>query len=173
MKEISLTRGKVALIDDEDFKYLNQWKWYAHKIGRTYYADCTQKINDHFIHVYMHRIIMKPSKGMEIDHIDHNGLNNQKSNLRFCTHSQNMKNHSQHGLKKFVGVSCRALLQKYELKDGTIKYCKNKPRYRARIKNNGIIYFLGSYQTEEEAAIVYNKASKKLNGEFANLNIIK
>jgi hypothetical protein len=50
---------------------------------------------------------------------------------------------------------------------------KNKPRYRARIKNNGIIYFLGSYQTEEEAAIVYNKASKKLNGEFANLNIIK
>jgi hypothetical protein len=93
MKEIKLSRGKVALVDDEDFDYLNQWKWTAHKKKLTYYAVKYGNMKNGIQqHKRMHRIIMKTPDDMFVDHIDHNGLNNQKANLRNCYKWQNQRN---------------------------------------------------------------------------------
>ena len=81
MKQIPLTKNKFTLVDDEDYELVNKYNWY---FGAGY-ARSMEKI-------LMHRLIMKAKKGQMIDHIDGNGLNNQRSNLRFCTHSQNMAN---------------------------------------------------------------------------------
>jgi len=153
MKEIKLTQGKVALVDDEDFEYLNQWKWCAIKNCRTFYAirtgydPCKKTIR-------MHRIILNSPLGILTDHIDHNGLNNQKSNLRICTAAQNGYNKLPIG--KYKGVY-------YNESDG-------KMHIRAQIMHNYKTYFLGYFNTEEEAARVYDVKAKELFGEFANLN---
>lgn len=73
------------MVDDEDFEYLNQWKWTAHRIGNDWYATRGEKKKI----IYMHREILRTPKGMLTDHIDMDGLNNQKKNLRICTHQQN------------------------------------------------------------------------------------
>lgn len=92
MKEIKLTQGKVVLVDDEDYEYLNQFKWYALKNHRTYYAQ--RVIQNNYIKrtLKMHRVIMDTPCGLEVDHIDGDGLNNQKCNLRNCTFAENRKN---------------------------------------------------------------------------------
>src|SRR3989304_2105986 len=89
MKEIQLSQGKVALVDDEDFEMLNRYKWSAMRGANTYYAYT------HIIlesgkrtSIAMHRVIMQTPVGYETDHRDRNGLNNQRFNLRICTHSK-------------------------------------------------------------------------------------
>jgi hypothetical protein len=156
MKEIKLTQGKVTLIDDEDYDYLSQWKWFAQKDGHTYYAK--RNLRSKGVHTYpiMHRVIMNTPKGMEVDHIDHNGLNNQKSNLRNCTRSQNQMNVKPGGESKYLGV--------YYDKKGKYKYI------RAMIRINNKNIYLGVFSTEIEAARVYDAVAKKYKGEFANLN---
>lgn len=109
MKRIKLTRGKYALVDDEDYNFLNQWKWYAFKCGRKtkiYYACRTIRTHkDGKIikrNISMHRIIMTPPRNMVIDHKDHNGLNNQKKNLKICTQIENNRNRKRKN--KYCGV---------------------------------------------------------------------
>lgn len=98
MKLIPLTQGKFALVDDDDFEYLNQFKWLAHLFGKNYYADSGSK-------GLMHRFIMKAEKADIIDHKDRNSLNNQKTNLRKCTRSQNNANRKSAGINKYLGVT--------------------------------------------------------------------
>ncbi len=91
MKKIKLTKSKFALVDDEDFDYLNQWKWHytgTGYAGRKIYPNgrYDQKM------LYLHRVIMQTPVGLDVDHIDHDRLNNQKSNLRNCTRTDNLKN---------------------------------------------------------------------------------
>lgn len=153
MKEIRLTLDKIALVDDEDYDYLNQWKWCAMKIKNYYYAG--RGIHNKNIRhlILMHRLIMNAPKGMEIDHIDHDGLNNQKFNLRICTTSQNQMNRLPIGGSKYLGVSY------------------NQGKYIvAQIRVNGEIKKLGMFKTEEEAALAYDNAAKLYHGEFSNLN---
>ena len=112
MKEIKLTQGKVALVDDEDFDMLNQYTWYGDK-----YAQTTIERKS----VQMHRLIMKTPRWMVVDHIDHNGLNNQKSNLRNCSQSANCKNKiNSHfpspGRGKFI-VDIQGLIDEWNLKN--------------------------------------------------------
>jgi hypothetical protein len=162
MKEILLSQGKVALVDDEDFKYLNQWKWHTStKNNITYYAKRT--VSNRTYH--LHRVILGiTDPKIFVDHKDHNGLNNQRSNLRICTNTENMRNRSsaKNSASKYLGVS--------------IKRRKNKNstyiRWRACISANGNKRHIGQFETQEEAALAYNKEAIKYHGEFANVNII-
>lgn len=155
MKEIYLTKGKVAFVDDEDFEHLNQWKWNADKVGCNYYAKRTYiKADLTRGSIYMHRVVMKAEKGEIIDHKDGNGLNNQKNNTRKCTSSQNNTNKQGRGLSKYRGV------------------CWNKDRnkWKSQIFVNKKEIFLGLFKDEIEAAIAYNKSALIHHGEFARLN---
>lgn len=162
MKEIKLTKGKVALVDDEDFEYLNQWKWQAQKSNKTYYAKRgigISKTNPKHYSVKMHRQIMGVKSYKEdarqVDHKDWNGLNNQKENLRVCTPSQNAYNRrSSKGDSKYKGV----------LKQPKSEYWGAKITVKTRGK------MLGVFEDEKEAAIAYDNAARKYYKEFAVLN---
>jgi len=91
MRKIKLTQGKYALVDDEDFEYLNQWNWYAGENRSGFFAARGEFNGKNMNKILMHRVIMNCEKGKVVDHIDHNTLNNQKSNLRNCTTAENIK----------------------------------------------------------------------------------
>lgn len=99
MKTIPLTKGKVALVSDVDYPYLSQFNWYANKIKGIWYAfrgvrqpKIAKYLYGKIKIIAMHRDIMNPPAGLVIDHMDHNGLNNQRGNLRIVTHSENLRN---------------------------------------------------------------------------------
>lgn len=167
MKEIKLTKGFTALVDDEDYDYLMQWKWHVTSSGSKspmkglYAARGTFK-NKETKTFRMHNEIMKPPKGMVVDHIDHNGLNNQRDNLRICTPTENRRNQRGFSNKKskYKGVLI-----------STDKRGKKPHTYiKAKIKFNGIAFNLGSFETEEQAARAYDKMAFEHYGGFANLN---
>lgn len=90
-KEIKLTRGKVAIVDEEDFDRVNAIKWYAYETHGSWYA--ARKTNDRIRKMLlMHRFIMNPPRDKLIDHINWNGLDNRRTNLRICTHKENRNN---------------------------------------------------------------------------------
>ncbi len=160
MKKIKLSQRKYALVDDEDYEYLNQWKWCVCKRKKTSYAIGLIKINGCRTQVLMHRLIMNTPPIMETDHIDHDGLNNQKSNLRNCTKQQNAWNRQATGSSKYRGVSVYFV---------THKHCISK-YIAAHISVNSKSVHLGHFKTEEDAARAFDQAAKKHHGEFANLN---
>lgn len=94
-KEIKSTNGLIFIVDDEDFDWINQYKWYAWKHGYTYYikrAEWVKGGRGKAISVLLHREIMRPGKGLQVDHLDRNGLNNQKHNMVNCTQAENNQN---------------------------------------------------------------------------------
>jgi len=153
MKEIKLTRGCVALVDDEDFEYLSQWKWYAG--GREGNIYARRSISKHK-KILMHRLIMNTPDDMEVDHRDRNKLNNQRSNLRNCNHLQNMVNREPEGASQYKGVS--------------FAYRRGKKLIVSQIRIEGKSTHIGYFKTEEEAARRYNEKALELHGEFAYLN---
>lgn len=159
MRQIELTRGKYAQIDNEDYEYLSQFKWYAEKkkCGR-YYARRSIITKGVKKGAWMHREIMGPPREMSIDHINGDGLDNRRENLRTCTHQQNMCNRKSRkdSTSKYLGVSWE----------------KSKKRWRAGIAANGKNKKLGRFKTELEAAIIYNIAARKYFGEFARPNVL-
>ena len=157
MKEIKLTQGKITLVDDEDYIYLNQWKWCVQKNRHTYYVIRSQRFPIRKT-IRMHRLILKVKKGEMIDHKDRNGLNNQKNNLRYCTNSENQRNKINIGKSKYRGVS--------------IRNDRGHKRITARITIKGKNHFIGNYKTEEEAALAFNRAAKIYYGDFALFNHI-
>lgn len=168
MKLIPLTQGKFAQVDDEDYEHLSKYKWHLMRLGNGNYAARKLWLKDKKKHITisMHREIMKCEMGDKkiIDHKDRNGLNNQKSNLRFCTHSQNMANRQKkiNTLSKYMGIHFNKDKRRSSLQWGWV----------ARIKINKKRIYLGCFKTEIEAAKAYNEAAKKNHREFANLNII-
>lgn len=149
MKEIQLNKGFVTQVSDEDYEYLNQWKW---RISTKRRAIRTKgKIT-----IYMHRVIMNAPDGMEVDHIDRTPLNNQRENLRLCTRSENTKNYTipKTNTSGFMGVSLK----------------KPSSRLAAYICVKGRLTHLGYFDTAEEAAHVRDCAYVKYYGKFARLN---
>jgi len=158
MREIKITRSLFVQVDDLDFDWLNQFKWYAFKGKNTYYAArwfCNSN-------QLMHRLIMNTPKNMQTDHADRNGLNCQRYNLRICTNGQNQSNKIKWGKSKYKGVCL--VIRKY--KEREYKY------FQSYICHNKHDIYLGCYKTDVEAALVYNEAAIKYHGEFANLNVI-
>ena len=92
-KEIPLTQGKVAIVDDTDFDWLNQWKWYVLNKRPRYYAARSVGPRGKQTRIYMHRFILDPVSGMEPDHINGNGLDNRRANIVACTRSEHAKIH--------------------------------------------------------------------------------
>lgn len=154
MKTIKLTQGQSVLVDDLDYKYLNQFKWYPSIQKNTTYAIRNSKVNGKWITIRMHREIMNTSKGMLTDHKDSDGLNNQRSNLRECSISENSRNKRPYGISKYLGVS----------------WHPGSAKWMSAIQVNGKRKSLGYFDNEIEAAIMYNIAARKYYGEFANPN---
>jgi hypothetical protein len=160
MKKIPLTKGQVALVDDEDYEQLIAHKWYygRGKDRHTGYAHRKQYANGKSMVLLMHRVILGPiPDGMEVDHIDHDGINNTRQNLRICTHTQNQQNHTvrrQVKSSQYKGVS----------------FSTNVGRWRAGIRNNTHWLGLGYYDTEYLAACAYDAAARELFGAFACTN---
>lgn len=168
MKLIALTQGQFAMVDDADFHLLEQWKWQAAKAGRTYYAQRTDRGKTPRGTIKMHRFIL----GLLIDdirlgdHKDHNGLNNQRDNLRICSDSENNANRSRiiNSASRFLGV-----VHKVDKRS-----CVEKHFWYAQLRKDGITHFLGSFPFTESgeiaAAKAYDLAALKHHGNYSNLN---
>lgn len=152
MKEIQLTQGKVALVDDEDFEYLNQWKWHFSKSG---YATRFSPRPFRFV-IHMHRLVMNTPKNLITDHIDGDKLNNQKRNLRNCTVMENSWNQklNARNTSGYKGVHFHNQNQKYQ----------------ARIVVDGKKISLGMFEDIKDAAKAYDAAAVKYFKGFAKLN---
>jgi len=149
---IPLTRQKFAIVDAKDYYYLSQFQWYALHGKRTFYA-CRRKNGKT---IKMHRLITNAPSHLVVDHIDHNGLNNRRSNLRLCTAAQNTRNAapSTGATSKYKGVH----------------WYRDAKKWVAEIYLNRKKYHLGYFTDEIEAAKAYDKKAKVLHGQFACLN---
>ena len=159
MRKIKLSQGKFALVDDADFDWLSKWKWYAAKGRNTWYAGRNVRIpgSKRRTSLRMHRFILGITTTLACgDHINGNGLDNCRSNIRRATHAQNSRNQKirTNGASKFKGVARNKLANKWIAQ---IKF---------EYKNIGLGYF----KSEIKAARAYNKKAKELFGEFAKLN---
>lgn len=159
MKKIPLTQGRFTLVDDADHEQLNQRKWYAYQDRNMWYArHNSQPYENKRLSILMHRVILglRHGDGKQVDHIDGDGLNNQRSNLRICTNTQNQHNRRQRvtGRSKYKGVV----------------WHKQSKRWVAQIRYHPNNIHIGSFDTEEEAAEAYNEKAKELRGEYAFLN---
>lgn len=166
MKKIPLSTGRsgkrpargYALVDDSDFEELGQHKWNMLKSRDIQYAQREIRNADGNVEkVTMHVLLMKPPKGMEVDHIDGNGLNNCRENLRICTRNQNRQNVGamKNNKSGYKGVSWHRATNKW----------------LAQIRANGKHYHLGLFTDPEEASAAYIEACKNYHGAFANLTV--
>ena len=160
---IELTQGKVAIVDDDDFKRFGHLNWhYSHGRAVRRHGPWTREKGGHKGSLWLHREIMGNPEGLLVDHINGNPLDNRKKNLRLCLQSQNMANarkQSRNTSSKFKGVSKESG-----------KGFKNK--WAAYITKNQKRYHLGHFATEKEAAAAYNEKAIELHGDFAKLNIL-
>jgi len=156
MKKIKLTGGKYALVDDEDYPYLNRFKWGISAKG---YAYREVKRNKNSDWLAMHQLVIQGISGCVIIHRNQDTLDNRKCNLFNCG-----KNTLQHSNRKRVGLTST-----YK----GVHWDKQHNKWRASISYDKKKFNMGRYLSEKEAALVYNKKARVLYGEFAYQNIIK
>lgn len=154
--------GNYALVDDEDYEWLNKHKWTAKKSGKTFYAERGYWVEYGKLKcVKMHREILKLTDTKILgDHEDGNGLNNQRRNLRKATSQQNCMNR-----KPYEGASSKYKGVHFDKESRTKKW-------RAILRLNGTPIHIGRFVMESDAAVAYNEAATKHFGEFAVLNAI-
>jgi hypothetical protein len=145
MKSIALTQGKVALVDDADFEWLNQWKWYAYQNRQTYYAARQETVSKGKQRmVKMHRVILEleDDNPTHVDHINHDGLDNQRSNIRIASVQQNALNRTD---------------------SKGVYWHKQDERWIAQVEVSGKHFHIGSFDTEEEATYARSKVMPIVN----------
>jgi hypothetical protein len=155
---LSRRKDKYAIVDAEDYDFLSQWNWtyYAHR--RTFYAKRFAGARKAQKAYYMHREIISTPLGMATDHINGNGLDNRRCNLRACSPVENL-----YGMGKRQGTVSR-----YK----GVAYKKDTKKWFAQIMHHRKHYNLGYYNKEEDAAKRYNEVAVQMFGEYARLNII-
>jgi hypothetical protein len=158
MKRIPLTKGQFAIVDDKDFEWLGQWNWYAQNVGSSFYAARRERRSESRTRrglLYMHRAILFPDKGMLVDHVNHNTLDNRRGNLRICSHVGNARNR-----RPSTGSLTKCVRQHPETK-----------RWRAEITVQDIGIHIGFYRKRREALRAYDAAASVVFGEFAFKNL--
>ncbi len=158
MKEIPLTQGYVAIVDNEDYEELMRWKWYAAiQESQPVARRNTRKAEGGKRRVVlMHRQILRALPGEDVDHANHTTLDNRRSNIRRCTPSQNQGN-------RCKSTGCSSRFKGVRWHKGAHKWC-------AQIKYRGVSRHLGLFTDELDAARAYNVAAVEMFGQFALLN---
>ena len=158
MKTIALTQGQVAIVDDGDFYWLNQWKWHAqwNKDTRSFYARCVAIVDGIRYLISMHRLLVTDNMKLDVDHINRVTLDNRRSNLRACSRTGNARNV---GLRRnntsgFKGVHLD----------------KRTGRWESRLTIGSRKKHIGNHATAAEAALAYDVAALERYGEFAVTN---
>lgn len=152
---VTLTRGLFATIDAADVDLVKDWNWYASVgvHGHAYAHRSAYREDGTSFGMGMHRQLLAAPSGSEVDHVDGDGLNNRRANLRACSHAQNVAN-------RVLDRRNKLGLKGVWIRGGTFRAC---------VQYNGRTIHLGSYQTKEEAAAAYAGAARALFGEFARV----
>jgi hypothetical protein len=151
MKTIKLSSGHEAIVDDEDFALVSGRPWSISRSGQNLYALWGRRSGT----VSMHRLIAGAKSGQFVDHVNGNGLDNRRENLRICTRQENLWNQRKRGVRsRFKGVHPRP----------------GRKRWQAIITIDSKLKALGTFDTEEEAARAYDAKALELRGSFASLN---
>lgn len=154
MRRIKLTQNRYALVDDEDYDYLSQYKW-AYNQNRGYAFRNLPRGEGIRKSVYMHREIIRALLGQEVDHINNIKLDNRKKNLRICSHIENQRNLPlSRNTSGYRGVS----------------WYKPTGKWRATIKVNKKFKHLGLFENIIDAAKAFDRAAKIYHGGYARLN---
>jgi hypothetical protein len=164
-RTIPLTKGLFAIVDPDDYHRLVNFNWHANKSAHTHYAvrylpkgNVVSPSNRRKNKIeYMHHLIIDIPEGLFCDHINHNGLDNRKANLRPATLAQNIRHR-----RKFKSPS----RSKYK----GLTWRKKEKAWHVRIYTNGKRIFIGSFKDEFAAAKAYDRAAKQFYGDFATLN---
>jgi len=156
MQQIELTQGKFAIVEDEDFEYLSQFNW----CFNNGYAVRNVTVSGKQKSQRMHRLITNCPDNMDVDHINHDKLDNRKTNLRVCSASENNQNQQ-------VRTVAKTSIYK------GVYFDKQHGKWKAHIKLNYKYKFWGYFTNEIDAAIAYNVAAIEMFGEFALMNNIK
>lgn len=158
MKKIKLTQGQYTLVNNLDYKFLNQWKWCVQWSDntRSFYAVRTIWIGDKTKTIRMARLILGAKKGQIVDHINHDTLDNRRKNLRICNHSENMQNRrrKRNSTSGYKGVSWNNVMNQWQ----------------AQIRVNGKLINLGFSKSKRTMAKTYDVYAIKLFGKFAHIN---
>jgi hypothetical protein len=157
VKEIALTQGKAAIVDDEDFEFVSQFKWHAcGRGGSRWYARRKVGVLGQPVFLKLHNALVTPGPAEVVDHINHDGLDNRRSNLRICTRQENGWNKLRpaNNTSGFKGVSWHA----------------DRQLWRAVVHISRRQKYIGSFDTAEQAARAYDTAAVALFGAFAHLN---
>jgi len=149
---VPLTKGYESIIDAADVYLVDCYNWFAIPVGSTVYAARSDYSGKKMRMVYVHRTIMGEPDGLQVDHRDGGGLNNRRGNLRLATSSQNMQNRrmARNNKSGFKGASLH----------------KGSGKWKAQIRINRELIYLGLFTSPEEAHAAYCRASKKYHGEF-------
>lgn len=156
MRKIFLSKDKHALVDNEDYEFINKWKWHysnGYAVRRVHIHVGKGVYKGKYI--YMHRLLLNAEKSEIVDHKNRDALDNRKNNLRICTQAQNCQNQ--------VGRT-----NKYGYKGVYFAFDRNK--FAAKITFNKKRLILGYFETALEAGKAYNRAAIKYHKEFARLN---